>query len=284
VIPTGFTTREAFLVLVEFGQSREQAALDLLVPTLQRVFPAATLHTVVVDNALAGDPDCSIGRACDRVSGCNTLREFSGWDRGLAWLDARCGHAPESIVVLANDTVVRAEKYDRVRDLPADRVRAAAEHALVGWVEEYPREVELFGLPLRQFIDTSLVIARRSTFAALGPFARLPADDIVFADDWAQFFREPSPLSDRYRGYLRTYFFGEHLDPEFDHRWYAHEPIDEHNFEAFKAKLRCVFSEHLLSARARASGIPLVDIRREPLPIDRPRVPGLDAASREALR
>ncbi|MBZ5560506.1 MAG: hypothetical protein LAO77_24895, partial [Acidobacteriia bacterium] len=127
-------SRNVFLILVEFGQSRERAALDLLIPTLQRAFPGATLRTVVVDNALAGEPDRAIDRACDRVSGDNTLREFSGWDRGLAWLDERGALEPESIVVLANDTVVRAEKRERVRSLAADRARTAADGALVGWV------------------------------------------------------------------------------------------------------------------------------------------------------
>jgi hypothetical protein len=254
------------LVLVEFGQSRERAALELLVPTLQRVFSGMSLCVVVVDNAVDGEADAAIGDACHRVSGCNRLREFSGWDRGLAWLDARYGRVPESIVVLANDTVARAEKRERVRDLPVRRVAAAASGgALVGLVEEYPHEVQLFGLRLRQFVDTSLVIAARCTLDALGPLARPTTDDDVFADNWHQFFRDPSPLSDNYRAYLRTYFFGERADPEFDHRWYAYEPIGEHNFEAFKAKMRCVFCEHLLSARARARGIPLVDIRPQPL-------------------
>lgn len=260
--------REVHLVLLEFGQEHEQTALELLVPTLHRVFPGAIVRGTVVDNALGGHVEVAIDHQIDRVSGDNTLREFSGWDRGVAWLDRRHAPAPDSIVVLANDTVVRAEKHERVRDLPADRVRAAADGALIGWVEEYPREVELFGLPLRHFIDTSLVIAERRTFAALGPFARPPADDLVFADDWRQFFREPSPLSDTYRAYLRTYFFGERIDAEFDQRWYAHEPIGERNVDAFKAKLRCVFCEHLLSARARNLGIPLVDIRQKPLVID----------------
>ncbi|MBI3490876.1 MAG: glycosyltransferase [Acidobacteria bacterium] len=255
-------TPDVFLVLVEYGQAHERAALDLLIPALQRVFPGATLRAVVVDNALSGEPDCAIDRASDRVSGDNTLHEFSGWDRGLAWLDARGALEPKSIVVLANDTVARTDKRERVQNLTTDRVRPAADGALIGWVEEYPREVELFGLPLRHFIDTSLVIATRRTFGALGPFARPPADDLVFADDWRQFFRDPSPLSDTYRAYLRTYFFGERIDPEFDQRWYAHDPIGERNFDAFKAKLRCVFCEHLLSARARALGIPLVDIRQ----------------------
>ncbi|MBI3400179.1 MAG: glycosyltransferase [Acidobacteria bacterium] len=269
-------TPGVFLVLVEHGQARERAALGLLIPALQRVFPGANVRTVVVDNARAGEPDRAIDRTCDRVSGDNTLHEFSGWDRGLAWLDARCELKPESIVVLANDTVARADKRGWVQSLTADRARAAADGALVGWVEEYPREVEIFGLPLRHFIDTSLVIAQRRTFAALGPFARRPADgtfDDVFADDWHHFFREPSPLSENYRVYLRTYFFGERIDSDFDQRWYAHESIAGHNFDAFKAKLRCVFCEHLLSARARQLGIPLVDIRQhQPVIAAHPRV------------
>ena len=54
----------------------------------------------------------------DRISGDNTLREFSGWDRGLAWLDRRHAPAPDSVVVLANDTIVRPDKSERIRDLP----------------------------------------------------------------------------------------------------------------------------------------------------------------------
>ena len=45
---------------------------------------------------------------------------------------------------------------------------------------------------------------------------------------------------------------------------------DRGQLRAFKVKLRCVFCEHLLSARARARGIPLVDIRPMPLRIDPP--------------
>ena len=260
--------RDVYLVLVEFGHMHERAAIELLIPMLHRVFPGAIVRTVVVDNALAGRTDFEIGHELDRVSGDNTLREFSGWDRGLAWIERRYGPATGSIVVLANDTVVRADKHDRVRDIPADRAMAAANGALVGWIDEYPRAVELFGVALRQWIDTSLVLAEWSTLAALRPLARPFADDLLFADDWRRLFREPSPLSDNYRAYLKTYFFGERLDREFEHGWYAQEPLTEHNVEAFKLKLRCVFCEHLLSARARAQGIPLVDIRPQPLPID----------------
>jgi len=258
---------EIYLVLVELGQVREQAALELLIVTLRRIFPNVIVRGAVVDNALAGDVEVEIGDGLTRLGGDNTLREFSGWDRGIAWLARRYAPAPDAIVVLANDTVVRADKHDRVRDLPADRATAATEGALVGWIDEYPRPVTLFGLSLRQWVDTSLVFAAWGTLAALAPLAR-PIAGEALSGDWRRIFREPSPLSENYRAYLRTYFFGERLDREFEHGWYAQEPLSEHNVDAFARKLRCVFCEHLLSARARALGIPLIDIRPQALPID----------------
>jgi hypothetical protein len=258
---------EIYLALVEFGQQREQAALDLLVPTLRRVCPGALVRTVVLDNALDNTAEVEIDHDLHRVPGDNTLREFSGWDAGIAWLEKYYEPDPASILVLANDTVVRTDKHDRVRDLPPDRIAAVSRGALVGWIDEYPRRAQLFGFELRQWVDTSLVIAEWRTLAALLPLARPPVDE-AFADDWRAIFREPSPLSDNYRAYLKTYFFGHHGDGEFEHGWHAQEPLTERNFEAFKLKLRCVFCEHLLSARARALGIPLVDIRQNPLAID----------------
>ncbi len=260
---------EVYLVLIEFGQEPGRAALELLRPTLRRLFPDANVRAVVVDNAHDGDAHMSIGDGIDRVSGDNTLREFSGWDRGMAWLEQRYRPAPGAIAVLANDTVARADKHGRVHGLPADRVAAASRGAMVGWIDEYPRMFELFGLTVRQWIDTSLVIAEWRTLVSLLPLAQ-PLDDRVFGDDWRTLFREPSPLSGNYRRYLNTYFFGGRADGEFEHAWYAQQPLSEQNFEAFKLKLRSVFCEHLLSARARARGIPLVDIRPAPLAVDLP--------------
>jgi hypothetical protein len=260
-------TREVYLVLVEFGQQHEQAALDLLLPTLHRLFRTAIAHVAVVDNSLSEPLEFQIGPHISRISGDNVLHEFSGWDRGIAWLEQRYAPAAGSVFVLANDTVVRADKHDRVRDIPVDRAAAASQGALVGWIDEYPRPVALFGLALRQWIDTSFVLATHRTLAALRPLAR-PVDDASVFADWQHVFREPSPLSENYRRYLKIYFFGEGADRDFEHRWYGQALVTAQNFEAFKIKLRCVFCEHLLSARARADSILLVDIRPRPLAID----------------
>ena len=202
------------------------------------------------------------------MRGDNRLREFSGWDTGVSWLERRYSPAPDAIIVLANDTVVREDKRDRVRDVPRERVEAASSGALVGYVEAYPRPVTLFGLTLRQWVDTSFVVASWRTLEQLRPLARPMADDQIFAGDWRAVFREPSPLSENYRAYLKTWLFGERIDGEFQHTWHAQEPLTESNVGRFRGKLRSLFCEHLLSARARALGIPLVDIRQRALSID----------------
>ena len=143
----------------------------------------------------------------------------------------------------------------------------AAQGALVGWIDEYPRPVRLFGTEFRQWVDTSLVITTQRALNALRPLSVLLGERI-FDDDWRRIFLEPSPLSANYRRYLSAYFLGDGLDQEFPHRWYAQAPVTPDNFEDLKTKLRCVFCEHLLSARARSLGIRLVDIRPQPLPID----------------
>jgi hypothetical protein len=248
-------TPDVHLLMLEYGQARERAALDLLVPMLRRVFPAATPRITIVDNAIAGDGHVSVDAHIDRIGGDNTLREFSGWERGLAWLDRQ--HAP-----------VRPDKIDRVRALPAARAQEANRGALVGWVDEYPRPVQLAATRFRQWVDTSLLIAERRTFAQLEPLAVAPTAEELFDDDWRRLFREPSLLSENYRTYLRSYFLGDRPDREFEHQWYAQAPLTADNCDALKLKLRCVLCEHLLSARARSQGIPLVDIRPQPLPID----------------
>jgi hypothetical protein len=260
-------TPDVYLLLLEHGREREQKAIDLLDSTLRRLFPGSRRQTAIVDNAMADDSHTAVDEHVDRISGDNTLREFSGWDRGLAWLDRHHAPAPDSVVVLANDTIVRPDKSERVRDLPTERGAMASQGALVGWVDEYPHPVRLFATEFRQWVDTSLVITTRRTLSALQPLTVLMSERI-FDDDWRRIFVDPSPLSAKYRTYLRTYFVGDRHDQEFTHGWYAQAPVTPDNFEDLKTKLRCVFCEHLLSARARRLGIRLVDIRPQPLPID----------------
>ncbi len=266
-------SRDVWLLLLVFGERHERASRELAEAMIARAFGVEP-RVVIVDNQLGGRVEQQLDRRADRISGDNTTREFSGWDRGLEWMDAALrsahdrAHDADPIVVVANDTIVRDDKAPRIHALAPARAALASRGALVGWVDAYPRSVRAFGRSTRQWVDTSLIITRRRILDRLRPLALDFRDDDVFSDDASLLFREPSPLSENYRAYLRTWLFGERGDPEFAHAWHAQSPLSPRNLNAFKSKIRCILCEHQLSARARELGIPLADIRPEPLSID----------------
>jgi hypothetical protein len=260
---------EVYVVLLAFGERNTRRALERAELVARRSFPSALLHRVVVDNLIAGHEETRLAPGVFRISGDNAWREFSGWDRGITWLEQRDQPSPGAILVLANDTLARDDKWRKLDAMGAPRVASAcAAGALVGYVDAYPRPVELFGLRTRQWVDTTLVMARFATLSRLRPLA-LPFDDSeIFAADWRQVFREPSPLSENYRAYLRAFLFGEPSPEAIEAVWHARAALTADNWPDFRGKIRSLLCEHHLSARARAARIPLADVRPDGLAID----------------
>jgi hypothetical protein len=261
---------EAYVVFLAFGRDHLDGGLRVVEELVARLLPGWPLRTVIVDNALAGDVEIELMNGRVYLSGDNSSREFSGWDRGLAWLRAAYRPGPDAVVLLANDTFHRPDKQRHFDAFTPERTSAAlAAGALVGYVDAYPKPIELFGVKLRQWIDTSLLFAAERTFARLGRLAAPFSDDDVFAAEHHALFRAPSPLSENYRAYLRAWLFGDGRPDEFAEAWYGQQPLTAENFASFKGKLRAIFNEHLLSGRALAEGIPIVDVRATPLVIER---------------
>src|SRR6185295_10084074 len=121
---------------------------------------------------------------------------------------------------LANDTLHRSYGRAWLDGFSAPRLtETLARGGLLGWIDAYPREVTLFGRPVRAWLRTNLVAGSRAVVDRLRPFSLPFADDDLFTGDLDAFFRAPSPLSDNYRRYLRTWLFGEPGDADFDERW-----------------------------------------------------------------
>jgi hypothetical protein len=252
--------RDLFAVLVTFGPAHRADALDAVRRVAARL--QGELRGVVVDNALDGNLEIELDAAFTVVSGDNTQREFSGWDRGLAWLDAAFAGSPDDLLLLGNDTLHRS--YGRAwldGFVPARLASAVGQGGLLGWVDAYPGEFALFGRALQRWIRTNLVAGSRAVIDRLRPFALPFSDDETFTSDLAQFFRAPSPLSDNYRRWLRTWLFGEPAGADFGDRWHSAAPLTSANAAAFRAKVRSILCEHHLGARARELDIPLVDVR-----------------------
>jgi hypothetical protein len=246
--------------LASYGTKHRDAAVRVMKELAARLAPSARLGGVVVDNAMSGPIELELDSATTCISGDNSGREFSAWDRGLAWLERAYG--PIETLILGNDTLHRSYGDAYVEGFTAERYRRAMrEEGLLGWLDAYPRPITLFGNSLPRWVRTSLLVAGGSVIDRLRPFVLPYADCEIFSSDVRELFRTPSPLSENYRQYLRTWLFGEPGFTEFHERWHSAEPLSSTNFEHFRGKIRSILCEHHFSARAHALGIPLFDVR-----------------------
>lgn len=221
-----------------------------------RVFPKHHRTTFVADNkSLNGSEDR--GRPeLDIIQGDNSNREFSGWDKAVGLLDERGNLGDTTTIVLANDTfhLNYREQYLQFFG-PRTTGGKARKGRLVGYVDSYPRETLLFGLPLKCWIRTSIVICSWKSLRKLLPLSLPVPDSEIFSNDPDEIFLPSAELSPNYREYLKTWLFQPHSSElEFQDSWHSKSDINESNFDFFKDKARSILAEHFFSARARSLG------------------------------
>jgi len=256
------TAQPVYIIYLEFTAHHRESSLPVLLSLAARLLPGCEPELVIVDNGSARDSDVVPYPNATCIAGDNSSREFSGMDRGVAWLKAQRKLAPDAIVILANDTFNRNYGADYLEHWQSGPVRSAlAAHALVGYCDGYRKPIELFGLPLSWWIRTSLVMTTGMTLARLSPLAIPFPDDAIFATDPQKFFLESAELSNNYVRYLRTWLFGDE-DPsgEFNSHWHSQRELNFSTFDFFKGKARSILCEHYFSARARRLGVPLLDM------------------------
>lgn len=258
------------IVFLRYGPTHQAMAMAVLhEKILAPVFGGAPADMVVVDNALPPEQVSSTSEGFVLIGGDNRQREFSGWEKGLAWLSQR-DFAPGDAVILVNDTFHR--NYDvgyleRFGQEPVPQWLAAG--GLVGHVDLYPREITLFGLAMRFWLRSSFVLARWETLSRLLPLAVDCGEALepegtpgaIFHPDREKFFNPDGPLSPRYQKYLKSFLLGG--GGEYEARWHSREDgagEDAAAWRRLREKAACIVREHLLSARARALGIPLCDV------------------------
>jgi hypothetical protein len=246
------------VILLRYGaEHHASAARALSAKVLDRAFAGHARDVVVVDNALPADFSGVTPEGWPLFGGDNTLLEFSGWECGVALRSAQW--ADTDPVILANDTFHR--NYDlayleRFGEEPA--ARWAAEGALVGHVDLYPREIELFGLPMRFWLRTSFILAAWATLRRLLPFAPPARPEELFRADDTGFFAPGEALSPRYREYLAAFLLGG--ESEYGCRWHTSIRPDAEGLARLRRKAYAIVCEHWLAARARGMGVPLRDV------------------------
>jgi hypothetical protein len=256
---------ELVQVFVIYGQENLDSGVSSLKRFSERVFPDHDRSMLVVDNKLQNELASSSRRDMNVVSGDNSNREFSGWDEGIRRLDADGRLTNATTVVLANDTFHRnyGDQYLELF-LPGVTERQAGRGRLLGYVDSYPREIRLFGLRVKQWVRTSIVICSWRSLRRLLPLSLPVQHQEIFSDDIGNPFLDSADLSSNYKDYLKGWLFEPHtLDSEFRHSWHSKAELNQNNFGDFKGKARSIMAEHYLSARARNLGIKIYPVNRK---------------------
>lgn len=206
---------------------------------------------VIVDNSISTDYAESISDTVHLIGGDNSCYDFSGYDKGVEWLKSNNIINDSDIIVLCNDSFFRnyGHKYLKLFS-NYNIIKLIKENLLIGYTDSYPYEVIVFGKKLKSWVRTNFYIMNANMLNKLIPLTINISDSILFSENYSEFFSNSIDISENYKQYLRTWLFGEECTADYKSKWHAHSKINCNNFEHFKKKVKCIFSEHYLSAKA----------------------------------
>lgn len=240
-----------YILYLTYTDKYKKEGLHILQSFVSNLFDASYQNYLIIDNAIEKTTNIRYAENINLISGDNSYREFSGLQKGIKVLQETQELENSDIFILANDTFynsygIKYLEYFQQKEC----VYALIENKVIGYINNYPLEIKVFNLPLRSWIRSSLIILNYETLKKLLPLI-IPYKEIdLFSEDYHEFFNKNINISENYKGYLRTWLFGEtNLDTNFQQTWHSQKPLTLENFQSFKGKTMSIFCEHYLSAR-----------------------------------
>lgn len=258
-------------VFLQYSEAHQASGMDALSSFVQGLFPGHHAAFVIVDNQREQRGEEQLSADINRISGDNTCREFSGYDRGVKWLESFGPISPTTPVVIANDTFHRHYGAGYLKLFTRDRLaRAVSAGGILGYIDAFPQEELVFGRPFRKWIRTSLFVVPYGVLKKLMPlYPGFSQQDIFRNDVDPEFFVPDAPLSPWYQGFLRRWLFSEASpDETFKPEWHSKTELTTSTVQFLRDKTCCILCEHLMSAKAQGLGIPLVAVNEERLPVE----------------
>jgi len=258
-------SRRLHVIHVQTTAKRQEESLAAIGRIIARTFPQLEARILVVDNAVTTPHEQRIAAGISVIRGDNSGREFTGLDRGIAWLEEQGDVLPDAVILLCNDTLLRdVEVEDFFRLDGDDALRQVDRGRLLGHVDCVVMPMGVFGTSIDHWVRTNFVLCTYSVLRKITPL-RLPFEDAeIFSHSPDEFFRPDVRLSRRYQGFLRGFLEGH---PNLSlWRWHSAGRFHADNFEAFKLKAKAILCEHYLSVKAKRQGLEFADITRRRFP------------------
>lgn len=244
------------VVLVAWDPVAARSCAHALSERLEQIAPATT--RVFVDNRGSGmewTPD----EGFELIAGDNSAREFSGLDRGIEHL--RAVGAPD-VWVLANDRY-QANDPSLLDYFDGGTLEAVAStRALSGRINRFPSACRSFGYEIVRWACSSFLVVSDDALERLRPLVEVGEAELERVMGPARgetpLLDPEGPLDERHRNYLTEWLTGE--GDSLSQRWYRSRAVDAESWDDLRGKVQSILNEHLLSARAREAGIPVLPL------------------------
>lgn len=256
--------RKIFCVYTSYGETNLDSGLAHIERIVRRW--NAKLTYIAVENQWSSNVTMSAPMGSRVIAGDNSLREFSGYEKGFhALIQSRMLGATD-IILFANDTFDRNYGSDYLDLFDWGFIEnSLAQPGLVGWVDQYPELVEIFGHSHRSWIRTSFFLGRAKDFAEIFPLGTFIQSLDIFSHDMQEFFiKDDRRLSENFKAFNRTWLLGTEHE-SFKENWHSIEKAKEHGLAYLQQKMKCIMAEHLVSLRAKSLGLSLADVRSRSL-------------------
>jgi hypothetical protein len=242
-------------ILARYGTEQYRDAVDQIGEWFDKFLPGAIRTVIIVDTALP--PITTVAKRGFTLLGAdNTSREFSAFDRGMAF--ARADLWNFDVIHFATSAfntlyVGYLERFD------AELIREMMEKpASVGHIDCYNEPVEIFGCQTQHWIRSCFFFMPPAEAKALGSFVSVDAAERFFSGDPAAPFRADAPLSARYQRYIFDWLTGGDIGQNTT--WHSAFGLTADSLPAFEQKALSIMNEQLLGVRLRAQGCSLIDV------------------------
>lgn len=200
-----------------------------------------------------------------RLEGDNALREFSAWDKGLAYCRSHQLLADDGLLVLANDTfchhnhfgfITRRAFTSAFRGL----MRKPNEPIIAGEIHTFGSDFHILGKPSSSWVSTYLFGMTAELVRRLDHFTPETDMDSFFTGQSEDDFIG-GPISKTLAEHIQRWLFS----PEQKNSWYKASHFDHSNRNSYVGKAKSILCEKFLSAEVNSVGGQMYSIFSNPI-------------------
>ena len=200
-----------------------------------------------IDNKNEARPTSQHG-AVLTMGGDNRYREFSGWQKGVEAIDRF--HIPCDLILFVNDMFL-APGESFLKDYASRELfkRSLGERVIIGRIDSTGQQYSVYGHDVSRWICTNCFVAPKVAVDTIKNVVSVKDNINEFlAEDFQgdiQPFNADAPLNDQYKAWLTEWL---------TRKWHSRFELHETTWDVFRAKVRNILNEALLTARFQAAG------------------------------